>query len=149
MNAFAVDDTTTGTGWNVTVAGNASAGKSAVFKRYCPNATCGSDTGPGYITGGATLPAGSLTLNTTGASWSTTGGSGSAPAFQCNASACPLDAASATKIVSTASGAGLGPWKSSGFTSSSLALASATTLRALPASEVYRVDLLWTLGSGP
>ncbi len=149
MNNFAVDDTTAGTGWNVTVAGNYAAGKSAVFKDYCPNATCGTDTGPGYVEGGATLPAGSLTLNTTGASWTTTGGAGSAPAFQCSSSACPLDAASATKIVSTASGAGLGPWKSSGLTSTSLALATATTLRALPASEVYRVDLLWTLSSGP
>jgi hypothetical protein len=149
MNNFAVDDTTAGSGWNVTVAGNAGTGKSAVFARYCPNATCGSDTGPGYVGGGATLPAGSLTLNTTGASWSTTGGSGSAPAFQCSSSACPLDAASASKIVSTASGAGLGPWKSSGLTSTSLALATGTTLRALPASEVYRVDLLWTLSSGP
>jgi hypothetical protein len=149
MNNFAVDDTTSGTGWNVTVAGNSSAGKSAVFKRYCPNATCGSDTGPGYVAGGATLPAGSLTLSTTGASWSTTGGAGSAPAFQCSSSACALDAASASKIVSTASGAGLGPWKSSGLSASSLTLTTPTTLLALPASEVYRVDLLWTLSSGP
>jgi len=149
MGNFAVDDTTAGTGWNVTVAGNAAAGKSAVFKRYCPNATCGSDTGPAYVSGGATLPAGSLTLNTAGGTWSTTGGAGSAPAFQCSSTACPLDAASASKIVSTASGAGLGPWTTSGFTASSLALATPSTLRALPASEVYRVDLLWTLNSGP
>jgi hypothetical protein len=149
MNNFAVDDTTAGTGWNVTVAGNSGTGKSAVFKRYCPNATCGSDTGPGYVAAGASLPAGSLTLNTTGASWSTTGGAGSAPAFQCNTGACALDAASATKVVSTAIGAGLGPWKSSGLSASSLTLSTPTTLRALPTSEVYRVDLLWTLGSGP
>jgi len=148
MNNLAVDDTTAGTGWNVTVAGNANTGKSPVFKRYCPNPTCGTDTGPGYVTGGATLPAGSLTLNTTGASWSTLGGAGSAPAFQC-AAGCPLDASSTTKIVSTASGAGLGPWKSSGFSATSLALSTPTTLRALPESEVYLVDLLWTLGSGP
>jgi hypothetical protein len=149
MNNFAVDDTTAGSGWNVTVAGNASAGNSAVFKRYCPNTTCGSDSGPGYITGGATLPSGSLTLNTAGASWSTTGGSGASPAFQCSATSCPVDAASASKIVSTASGAGLGPWKTGAFSGTSLALATPTTLRALPESEVYRVDLLWTLSSGP
>jgi hypothetical protein len=149
MSNFAIEDTTSGSGWNVTVAGNSSVGKSAVFKRYCPNTTCGSDSGPGYISGGATLPAGSLTLNTTGASWSTTGGSGSAPAFQCNSPVCPLDASSATKIVSTASGAGLGPWKTSGFSASSLALSTPTTLRVLSESEVYRVDLLWTLNSGP
>jgi hypothetical protein len=149
MNNFAVDDTTSGSGWNVTVAGNTSAGKSPVFKQYCPNTTCGSDTGPGYISGGATLPAGSLTLNTTGASWSTTGGSGAAPAFQCNSTACPIDASSASKIVSTASGAGLGPWKTSGFSATSLTLSTPTTLLALRESEVYRVDLLWTLSSGP
>src|SRR5438128_8386519 len=149
MSNFAVDDTTSGSGWNVTVAGNASAGNSAVFKQYCPNATCGSDTGPGYISGGATLPAGSLTLNTASASWSTTGGSGSAPVFQCNSTACPLDASSAAKIVSTASGAGRGPWKTSGFSATSLALSTPTTLLVLRESEVYRVDLLWTLNSGP
>jgi hypothetical protein len=149
MNEMAVDDTTAGTGWNITVAGNTAGGKSAVFKQYCPNATCGSDTGPGYVSGGATLAAGSLTLNSSGASWSTTGGAGSAPAFQCSVSACAVDASSATKIVSTASGAGLGPWKTSGFTSTSLALATPSTLRKLQENEVYRVDLSWTLSSGP
>jgi hypothetical protein len=149
MNNFAIDDTTAGTGWNLSVAGNTGAGKSAVFKQYCPSATCGSDTGPGYISGGATLASGSLTLDTTGASWGTTGGSGSAPAFQCNSTACPLDASSATKIVSTASGAGKGPWKTGGFTATSLALSTPSTLRALRENEVYRVDLLWTLSSGP
>src|SRR5205085_1567722 len=148
MNNLAVDDTTAGTGWNLTAAGNTSAGKSPVFARYCPNATCGSDTGPGYVSGGASLPAASLTLSSTGASWSTTGGAGGAPTFQCS-TACPVGAASATKIVSTASGAGLGPWKSSGFGASSLTLSTPTTLRALPATEVYRVDLLWTLSTGP
>lgn len=149
MNQMAVDDTTVGTGWNITVAGNAAAGKSAVFKQYCPNATCGSDTGPGYVSGGATLAAGSLTLKSSGASWSTTGGAGSAPAFECSVSACALDASSATKIVSTASGAGKGPWKTGGFTSTSLALATPSTLRKLQENEVYRVDLLWALSSGP
>jgi hypothetical protein len=149
MNNLAVDDTTAGSGWNVTVAGNSAAGKSPVFKQYCPNTTCATDTGPGYISGGATLPAGSLTLNTTGASWSTTGGAGASPAFQCNTTPCTLDAASATKIASAASGAALGPWKTSGFGSSSLTLSAPTTLRALKENELYRVDLLWTLSSGP
>jgi hypothetical protein len=149
MSNFAVDDTTAGSGWNVTVAGNASAGKSPVFKQYCPNTTCGSDSGPGYVSGGAPLPAGSLQLNTTGASWSTTGEAGAAPTLQCNSTACPIDASSATKIVSTASGAGLGPWKAGGFGVTSLALTTPSTLRALRENEVYRVDVLWTLSSGP
>jgi hypothetical protein len=151
MNNFAVDDTTSGSGWNVTVAGNTSAGKSPVFKQYCSNGTeaCGADPANSYVSGGHTLSAGSLQLNTAGASWSTTGGSGTAPAFQCSSSTCPIDASSATKIASTASGAGLGPWQTGGFSATSLALSTATTVRALPVHELYRVDLLWTLSSGP
>lgn len=44
MANFSVDDATgTGSGWNVTVNGDSSGGRSAVFKRYCPNASCGTD----------------------------------------------------------------------------------------------------------
>ena len=151
MNNFAVDDTTAGSGWNVTVAGNASAGKSAVFKQYCSNgaSACGSDPANSYVSGGRTLAAGSLQLTTAGASWSTTGGSGATPAFQCNSTSCPIDASSATKIVSAASAGGLGPWTTSGFGASSLTLSTPSTLRVLAEQEVYRVDLLWTLSSGP
>ena len=56
-NAMKITSSGTNTGWNLTVNGNAGGGKSAVFKQYCPNATCGSDSGPGYIAGGFTLPA--------------------------------------------------------------------------------------------
>src|ERR1700752_3207283 len=70
MTNFTVQDATgSGAGWNVTVNGNAAGGKSAVFKQYCPNATCGSDSGPGYVSGGQTLAANSLTLASTGASF--------------------------------------------------------------------------------
>ena len=54
-NFSAIDATGAATGWNVTVIGDTSGGKSAVFKEYCPNATCGSNSGPGYVSGGATL----------------------------------------------------------------------------------------------
>ena len=149
MNNFGVDDTTgSGAGWNVTVAGDTSAGKSPVFMRYCPNPTCGTDSGPGYIAGGASLPAGSLKLNSTGASWTTNGGSGTSPAFQCS-TGCSVDAGSATKIVSAASAGGLGPWSTSGFGATSLALNTPTTTRILPSGEIYHVDLVWTLNSGP
>jgi hypothetical protein len=58
MNNFSgIDATGSATGWNMTVSGDNSAGKSQVFKEYCPNATCGSNSGPGYISGGATLAA--------------------------------------------------------------------------------------------
>jgi hypothetical protein len=151
MPGFEVDDatgTTAGTsasGWNMTVTGDVSGGKSAVFKRYCPNATCGSDSGPAYVAGGATLPANSLTLVSTGGSIA--GGSGTAPTFQCG-SACNVDAAAPTKIVSAAATGG-GMWTASGFAANSLRLSTATTLRVLPASEIYRADLVWTLNTGP
>jgi hypothetical protein len=147
MSNFAVDDTTgSASGWNVTVAGDASAGKSAVFKQYCTQAGgCGTDP-LGYVTGGQALPAASLKLNSTGASF--TGANGTAPTFQCS-STCSVDAAAPTKVASAAAGAGLGPWQSTGLGASSLSLSTATTLRALPANEIYRADLLWTLSSGP
>ncbi len=54
------------------------------------------------------------------------------------------------KIVSAATGgAGEGTWTTSGFSASSLTVAIPTTLRALANEEVYRVNVLWTLSSGP
>jgi hypothetical protein len=147
MNNFSVEEgLLEGGGWNVTVAGQSGSGKSAVFAQYCPSAKCGSDS-EGYVGSGQTLPANSLTLNTTGASW--TGGGGSTPAFQCSSS-CNVDSATAVKIVSTASGGlGLTTWTTTGFSASSLSLATSSQLRVLPASEVYRVNIVWTLASGP
>jgi hypothetical protein len=149
MTNFGVADATgSGSGWNVTVAGQSGAEKSAVFARYCPNTTCGTDT-KGYVGGGATLAANSLTLNSTGASFSAEKGStGTAPTLQCS-SACNVDSASAVKIASAALAAGMGTWKTTGWSGTSLALATPSTLKALPAEEVYRVNLLWTLGTGP
>ena len=98
MNNYSVSDGSgSGAGWNVTVDGDGSGGKSAVFKQYCPNATCGTDTGPGYISGGATLAANSLTLNSTGAGFTAQyGTTGTAPTHQCN-SGCNVDSATAVK----------------------------------------------------
>ena len=147
MSDFAVDDTTgSGSGWNVTVAGDSGGGKSAVLKQYCTQAGgCGSDAF-GYVASGQVLPAASLKLSSTGASF--TGANGTAPTFQCS-SPCSLDAAAPTKIASAASGAGLGPWRTTGFGASSLSLSTPTTLRVLPTNEIYRTDLLWTLSTGP
>src|SRR5204862_3042658 len=66
MGGVTVSDTTgstpgTGSGWNVTVVGDASAGKSAVFKQYCNSGSAcngGADPANSYVTGGRTLPAG-------------------------------------------------------------------------------------------
>jgi hypothetical protein len=147
MTGFAIIDTRgTKSGWNLTVGGQAGTGKSAVFAQYCPKAKCGADA-EGYVAGGQKLAAGSLTLNSTAAKFA--GGTGAAPTLQC-AAACALDSAIAVKIASAATGgAGESTWTASGFSATSLALSAATTLRALANEEVYRVNLLWTLATGP
>jgi hypothetical protein len=134
-------------GWNVTVAGHGGPGRSAVFAQYCPEAAgCGVDP-LGYVSGGRALTANSLTLNTTGASF--IGGVGTPPSLTC-ASGCNVDSASAEKIASApAGGAGANTWTTTGFSSTSLALQTSSQLALLPASEVYRVDVLWTLSTGP
>src|SRR2546427_5699011 len=86
MTNFGVQDATgSGSGWNTTVAGQSGTEKSAVFAQYCPTATCGPDS-KGYVPSGATLPANSLTLTSTGASFSAPNSStGTAPQLQCPA----------------------------------------------------------------
>jgi hypothetical protein len=149
MTNFGVADATgSGSGWNVTVAGQSGSGKSAVFAQYCPKATCGSDT-EGYVASGATLPANSLTVSSTGASFTGQNGStGTAPTLQCGSS-CNVDSASAVKIASGAVNAGMGTWLTGSWGATSLSLATPSTLKALANTEVYRVNLLWTLSTGP
>jgi hypothetical protein len=148
-NFTVLDATGSGAGWNVTVNGNAAGGKSAVFKQYCPSATCGSDTGPGYVAGGQTLAANSLTLSSTGASFTGQNGTtGTAPTLQCS-SACNVDSGSAVKIASAATSTGMGTWATTGWSGTSLALSTPTSLKTLQTGEVYRVDLVWTINSGP
>jgi hypothetical protein len=148
MTNFAVEDTRlTKSGWNLTVEGQSGAGRSPVFAQDCPKAKCGAEA-EGYIAGGRTLAADSLTLNSTGAKF--TGGLGTAPTLQC-ATGCGIDSPIPVKIASDATGAlaGEGTWTTSGFASTSLALTVPTTLRALPSEEIYRVNVLWTLSTGP
>jgi hypothetical protein len=150
MASFSMADATgSGSGWNVSVIGDTAGGKSAVFKQYCPNATCGSDTGPGYVSGGATLAANSLTLNSTGAGFTAQNGTtGTAPTHQCG-SGCNVDSASQSKVVSAAAGAGMGTYQANTYSATSLALSAPTTVKTLQTGEVYRVDLVWSLNSGP
>jgi hypothetical protein len=147
MTNFSVIDTRgTKSGWNITVAGQSGAGKSAVFAQYCPKATCGADA-EGYVAGGQKMVVNSLILKSTGASF--TGGTGTAPTLPC-AAGCKMDTSPAVKIASAATGgAGEGTWTTTGFATTSLALAAPTTLRALKNEEIYRVNLLWTLATGP
>jgi hypothetical protein len=147
MANWGVSETLSLSGWNVTVAGDTGSGKSAVFKQYCPNATCGSHTGPGYISGGHTLPAGSLQLDSSGADW--TGNILTKPSHLC-AAGCNMDTTTPVKIANKGSVGALGTWTTTGYSSSSLSLSVPTTIRALTEpGEVYRVDLVWTLGTGP
>jgi hypothetical protein len=144
-NAMQITSSGTNTGWNVTVNSTSAGARSSVFKQYCPNATCGTDSGPGYVTGGFTLPAGSLTMNTGGAGWT---GTGTKPAYQCNVSPfCKIDQTTATKVVSASTSVALGTWTGSGSTV--LTLSTPASLRKLQTGEVYRVNVVWTLGTGP
>jgi len=43
----------------------------------------------------------------------------------------------------------MGTWQANSYSASSLSLATPSTLKALPTNEQYRVNLLWTLNSGP
>jgi hypothetical protein len=152
MASYSMSDATgSGSGWNVSVIGDTAGGKSAVFKQYCTQGGgCGGDPS-GYVSGGATLAANTVTLNSTGAGFTAQNGTtGTAPTHQCN-SGCFVDAvpASPVKIVSAATGAGMGTYATTGWTGTSVAASAPSTVAALPANEVYRVDLLWTLGSGP
>ena len=152
MASYSIQDATgSGSGWNLTVAGNGPAG-SAVFKQYCNSGSAcngGADAANSYVTGGATLPANSLTLNSTSAGISALNGStGSGPTHQCN-SGCFVDAGSASKVLSAATSNGMGTWQANSYSASSLVLATPSTLKVLPTNEVYRVNLAWTLNSGP
>ena len=92
--------------------------------------------GSGYAA--FTLPANSLTWNTTGSSWTS---AAPRPAYQCSLSPfCFIDHATATKVVSAATTVALGTWTSSGV--STLSLATPANLRKLNTNEVYRVDVI-------
>jgi WxL domain surface cell wall-binding len=151
MASFSMSDYTgSGSGWNVSVIGDSAALKSPVFKEYCDSGSaCGSVPANSYASGGATLAANSLTLSSTGAGFTAQNGTtGTAPTHQCS-SACNVDSASTVKIVSAATNAGMGTYQANGYGANSLALSAPTTIQALAANEVYRVDLVWSLNSGP
>jgi hypothetical protein len=155
----AADATGSGSGWNLNVIGDSSALKSAVFKEYCTDgtATNGCNTavsggpGPGYVTTSPqTLAANSLKLNSTGATMTAGGGTtGTAPTHSC-AAGCNMDSASAVKTASAAVSAGLGTWTGGAYSGTSVALSAPTTVKAIgTGNKVYRVDLIWTLSTGP
>jgi WxL domain surface cell wall-binding len=149
MTGFGVADATgSGAGWNATVQGQTGTGHSAVFAQYCPLSKCGA-TSEGYVSGGSTLAADSLALSSTGASFAGQGGTtGTAPALVCSAG-CAVDSATPVKIASATAGTGMGTWLAGEFGVNSLSLSTPSSLTLLPTSEIYRVNLLWTLSTGP
>ena len=157
MSNWQVKDATgSASGWNLTSQGEGTALKSAVFKEYCTDAllTCATDVGgiagPGYVTSSPkALAASSLNLTSTNAAFTAVGGAtGTAPSHSCS-SACALDSAGAVKIGSAAANAGMGEYQANSYSANSLALSAPTTVKALASNKVYRVDLTWTLNSGP
>ena len=48
-----------------------------------------------------------------------------------------------------ATSAGMGTFQTSGYTASSLSLATPSNTSVLPTNEVYKVNLVWSLNSGP
>jgi hypothetical protein len=143
-NYSVADATGSGAGWNVTVVGDNGSGKSAVFKAY----NTGTST---YNGAGPSLVQNSLTLNSTSAGFSAQGGTtGTAPTHSCNAG-CFVDAApgSPQKVVSAATNAGMGTFLTTNYTATSLGLSAPSTVKAPGAGEVYRVNLNWSLNSGP
>jgi hypothetical protein len=151
MTSYSVADATgSGSGWNVTVAGDGPSG-SAVFKQYCNSGSAcnsGADPANSYVTSGATLPANSLSLSSSGGTITALNGStGTGPTHQCS-SGCFVDAGSASKLLSAASGAGMGTFQA-GYAASTLSLATPSNLKSLPTNEIYRVNLVWSLNSGP
>ena len=151
MASFSMSDYTgSGSGWNVSVIGDTAALKSPIFKEYCNSGSaCGAVPANSYASGGATLAANSLTLSSSAAGFTAQNGTtGTAPTHQCG-SPCNVDSASTVKIVSAATNAGMGTYQANGYGVNSLALSTPTTVKALQTNEVYRVDLVWSLNSGP
>src|SRR5260370_2141494 len=134
-------------GWNVTVNGDASSGHSAVFKIDCPGpSACGSDP-VGYVSGGATLPANSMTLNSTGATWSGIGLT--APLYLCNLG-CNVDSATAVKIANVANLSVAATWTTATWSATSVALTVPTTIQTpKQAGEIYPADPVSPLNTRP
>ena len=159
MPPWEVDDSRiVALGWQVTAQGDSSPGRSAVFREYCSDgaATNGCDTavaggpGPGYVSSGATLAEGALTIDSSGASFAAQGGPPGAPPLHLCSTGCALDTTSGATVASAVPGTGLGTWRAEGYSIDSLSLAIPSTVRFIgTGNKLYRVDLLWTLASGP
>ncbi len=160
LNEWQVRDASgTGSGWNINVRGDSSAGNSPIFKEYCTdgsssngcNTAVSGGPGPGYVTNGESLEANSMVLSSSGASFNAIGGTRGIPPTHSCGSSCNIDSASPVIIASAAAGAGMGTYRATDYSQSSLSFSAPTTIKAIGTDEnkAYRVDLVWTLASGP
>jgi hypothetical protein len=146
-----IDASGSGGGWNITVSGEEGREQSPVLAQYCPSASCGRHRGPGYVPDGITLPTNSLTLDSSGARFrGKDGGSGDSPANTCG-QGCFIDTPSRwpSKIAVAHAGTGMGAFEASGFSASSVRLVEPSSPEPLPKGEIYRVDVSWSLNTGP
>jgi hypothetical protein len=92
-----------------------------------------------------------MMLDSRGAAFTSDAGSaGVQPTHECD-QGCLLDTSplAPTRIVAAAQGAGLGTFRAAGFSAKSLKLVAPGSSRVFEPHEVYRVDLSWTLNTGP
>ncbi len=152
MSNFAVTDASgAGEGWNLTASGAGGKGTSPRLRQYCPVARCGNHRGRGFIAGGSVLPFGSMLLDSSGAGFSSeAGGTVNQPSHECS-EGCLLDTAplAPTRIAAAEQGSGLGTFRAAGFSAKSLKLVAPGSNSVFKPREVYRVDLSWTLNTGP
>ena len=152
MKDFSVTDASgSGQGWTITVSSDRGRGRSPVLRQYCPSSSCGKQPGPGYVAGGHKLPPNSLTLDSSGArfhghSWD----AGKPPRNTCG-QVCFIDtpAGRPSKIALAQVDAGMGVFEASGFSDDSFRLVAPASPDPLPRGQIYRVDVSWTLNTGP
>ena len=151
MADFAVTDASgSRQGWSITVSGDRGRDRSPVLRQYCPSSSCGDHPGPGYVADGLTLPPNSLTLDSSGARFRGSGDAAKPPRNSCGQT-CFIDTAptSPSKIAEARAGSGAGAFESSGFDDSSFRLVAPNRSKALPRGEIYRIDISWSLNTGP
>lgn len=152
MADFIVTDASgSGQGWSITVSGDRGRDRSPVLRQYCPSSSCGRHPGPGYVADGLTLPSNSLTLDSSGARFrSNSPDAGEPPENSCGQT-CFIDtpATSPSKIAEAPAGSGMGVFEASGFADSSFRLVAPSSPTPLPRGEIYRVDVSWSLNTGP
>ena len=146
-----VDASGSGSGWNITVSGEGGHDRSPVLRQYCRSSTCGRHAGPGYVADGIALPPNSLTLDSSGARFRSDSPDAGEPPENACGQTCFIDtpATAPSKIAEAPAGSGMGMFEASGFADSSFRLMAPSSPTHLSQGEIYRVDVSWSLNTGP